>query len=131
MANKSLDSAIHDKLWLLSTELVGVGNVYDDRPMSEVAYPFIDFQTFQMGLNGTKNGTTASMSIVLNVWDTADNRKKVSEVASDLIQKLTAEREMFGYPVSLNVSASGMEVVKDTTVTPFIWRGLVRLEFII
>ena len=44
---KSLDQAIHDKLWLLSAGFVGNDNVFEYRPMTETAYPFIDFQDFQ------------------------------------------------------------------------------------
>ena len=128
---KSLDQAIHDKLWLLSANFVGKDNVFEYRPMTETAYPFIDFQDFQTNFGSTKNGLTATASVTINVWDTEDNRKNVSEICNDLIQQLLTIRDFFGYPVSLKISDTNFTITKDTTVKPYIWRGLINLEFIV
>ena len=128
---KSLDQAIHDKLWLLSANFVGKDNVFEYRPMTETAYPFIDFQDFQTNFGSTKNGLTATASVTINVWDTEDNRKNVSEICNDLIQQLLTIRDFFGYPVSLKISDTNFTITKDTTVKPYVWRGLINLEFIV
>ena len=128
---KSLDQAIHDKLWLLSAGFVGNDNVFEYRPMTETAYPFIDFQDFKTNFDGTKNGLTATASVTINIWDTEYNRKKVSEICNDLIQQLLTIRDFFGYPVTLKFSDTNFTITKDTTVKPYIWRGLINLEFIV
>ena len=128
---KSLDQAIHDKLWLLSANFVGKDNVFEYRPMTETSYPFIDFQDFQTNFDGTKNGLTATASVTINVWDTKYNRKKVSEICNDLIQQLVTMRDFYGYPVTLKFSDTNFTITKDTTVKPYIWRGLINLEFIV
>lgn len=131
MKNKTLDQAIHDKLWQLSAELVGNENVYEYRPMEDVGYPFIDFQDFQTNFNGSKNGITATNTANINVWNTQDNRKQVSEACNDLIQQLLNISDMFGYQVKLNATNSSIQIIKDTTVKPFVWRGMVSLYFLI
>lgn len=128
---KSLDQAIHDKLWSVSAEFVGNNNVFEYRPMTETAYPFIDFQDFQTNFDGTKNGLTATASVTINVWDKEENRKNVSDICNDLIRQLLTMREFYGYPVSLKMSGTNFRIIKDTTVKPYIWRGLINLEFIV
>ena len=128
---KSLDQAIHDKLWLLSAGFVGNSNVFEYRPMTETAYPFIDFQDFQTNFGNTKNGLTATASVTINVWDKEENRKNISAICNDLIQQLVTMREFFGYPVALKMNGTNFTITKDTTVKPYIWRGLINLEFLV
>ena len=128
---KSLEQAIHDKLWLLSAGFVGKDNVFEYRPMTETAYPFIDFQDFQTNFDGTKNDLTATASATINVWDTEDNRKKVSDICNELIRQLLVIRDIYGYPVTLKFSGTNFTITKDTTVKPYIWRGLINLEFLV
>ena len=128
---KSLDQAIHDKLWSVSAGFVGNKNVFEHRPMTETAYPFIDFQDFQTNFDSTKNGLTATASATINVWDTEDNRKIVSDICNDLIRQLLTTREFYGYPVAIKMSGTSFRIIKDTTVKPYIWRGLINLEFLV
>ena len=128
---KSLDQAIHDKLWSVSAGFVGNDNVFEYRPMTETAYPFIDFQDFQTNFDGTKNGLTATASATINIWDTEDSRKNVSNICNDLIQQLVTIRDFYGYPVALKMNGTNFTITKDTTVKPYIWRGLINLEFIV
>ena len=128
---KSLDQAIHDKLWSASAGFVGNNNVFEYRPMTEMAYPFIDFQDFQTNFGSTKNGLTATASATINVWDTKYNRKNVSDICNDLIRQLLTTREFYGYPVAIKMSGTSFRIIKDTTVKPYIWRGLINLEFLV
>lgn len=128
---KSLDQAIHDKLWQISAGFVGIKNVFGHRPMTETAYPFIDFQDFQTNFGSTKNGMTATASATINVWDTKNNRKNVSDICNDLIRQLLTTREFYGYPVAIKMSGTSFRIIKDTTVKPYIWRGLINLEFLV
>ena len=99
--------------------------------MTETAYPFIDFQDFQTNFGSTKNGMTATASATINVWDTEDNRKNVSDICNDLIRQLLTTREFYGYPVAIKMSGTSFKIIKDTTVKPYIWRGLINLEFLV
>lgn len=126
--SKTAEQAIHDKLWQIVSSLVG-GKVYESRPMNDVGYPFVDFGDFLASFGGTKNGTTALVSVDLNIWDTEDKRKTVSEIGESVFRQAMTLKEVFGYPVSLRVSDSYLQVIQDRTVTPPIWRCMVHLEF--
>ncbi|GAB2022419.1 hypothetical protein RyT2_14930 [Pseudolactococcus yaeyamensis] len=128
---RSLDQAIHDKLWALAAEFVGANHVFEYRPMSDTAYPFIDFQDFQTNFDGTKNGLTATASATLNVWDTEDKRKSVSDICHEFVHQLSSMRDFYGYPVSLRMGGVRIQITKDITVKPYIWRGLINLEFLV
>ena len=128
---KSLDQAIHDELWSVSAGFVGNSNVFEYRPMTETAYPFIDFQDFQTNFGSTKNGLTATASVTINVWDKEEKRKNVSNICNNLIQQLVTMREFYGYPVAIKMSGTSFRIIKDTTVKPYIWRGLINLEFLV
>ncbi|MBA4699230.1 MAG: hypothetical protein H2212_07310 [Ruminococcus sp.] len=126
--SKTAEQAIHDKLWQIVSPLVS-DKVYESRPMTEVGYPFADFGDFQAAFTGTKNGATAQINADLNIWDTEDKRKNVSEIGESVFRQAMILKEAFGYPVMLRVSDSTIQVIQDRTVTPAIWRCIVHLEF--
>lgn len=125
---KTADQAIHDVLWTMLSAMVD-GNVYENRPMNEVGYPFADFEVLQTSYTGTKHGNLSRVDVSLNIWDTEDNRKNVSDICGNMMQKAMNLHTAYGYRVSLRVSDSGLEIRQDRTVTPPIWRGMVHLVF--
>lgn len=125
---KTAEQAIHDVLWDMVSKLVD-GNVYDNRPMKEVGYPFTDFEDFQTAYTGTKNGALSSVSVNLNVWDREDNRKNVSDICGSIFELAAYLHEAYGYKVSLRINDSGIRIIQDRTVTPPIWRGMINLVF--
>lgn len=125
---KTAEQAIHDMLWNTVSKLVD-GNVYENRPMKEVGYPFADFEDFQTAYTGTKNGALSRVSANLNVWDVEDNRKHVSDICGSIFELAAYLREAYGYKVSLRISESGIRIIQDRTVTPLIWRGMINLVF--
>lgn len=126
--SKTVEQAVHDELWKRASPMVN-GKIYESRPMKEVDYPFIDFEDSATNFRGTKNGLTARVDTRINIWDTEDNRKKVSEVGSNLFQQAISIREAYGYPVTLRVNESGIQMMHDRTVTPALWRCMVDLVF--
>lgn len=125
---KTAEQAIHDILWGAVSNLVN-GKVYESRPMKEVGYPFVDFEDFQTSYTGTKSGTLSRVSAVLNVWDTEDNRKNVSNISGSVFELASHLQEAYGHKVSLRVQDSSIRIIQDRTVTPSIWRGMVNLTF--
>lgn len=125
---KTADQAIHDNLWKILSFLVD-GKVYEDRPMTEVGYPFADFEDFQTSYTGTKHGNISRVSVSLNVWETENERKHVSEICGDLMYRALSMQESYGYKVSLRVNDSDIRIVQDRTVAPPLWRGIVNLIF--
>ena len=78
--SKTAEQAIHDKLWQIVSPLVG-GAVYESRPMTDVGYPFADFEDFLSTFTGTKNGTLAQVGYPASM--------RVSDSAIRVIQDRT------------------------------------------
>lgn len=126
--SKTIEQAVHDELWKRASPMVD-GKIYEGRPMVEVGYPFIDFEDSATNFRGTKNGITARVDTRINIWDTEDNRKNVSEIGSNLFRQAISIREAYGYPVTLRVNKSGIQMMHDMTVTPALWRCMLDLVF--
>lgn len=125
---KTAEQAIHDKLWQIVSPLVG-GHVYESRPMTDVGYPFADFEDFLSSFTGTKNGAFARTAVDLNLWDAEDKRKDISQSGGSLFTQAMQLKNAFGYQLSMRVSDSTIRVIQDRTVSPPIWRCMVHLEF--
>lgn len=125
---KTAEQAIHDVLWGAISSLVD-GNVYESRPMKEVGYPFSDFEDFQTGYMGTKSGALPRVNANLNIWDTENNRKNVSDICGSIFELASYLQEAYGFKVSLRIQDSSVRIIQDKTVTPPLWRGMVNLLF--
>ena len=125
---KTAEQAVHDILWKHMSVMVG-GNVYESRPMKDVGYPFADFEDSDMSFTGTKSGALPKVSISLNVWDTEENRKNVSDICASIFHAAGMLQEAYGYKVSLRLNDSDIRIRQDRTVTPPLWRGMVTLVF--
>lgn len=125
---KTAEQAIHDILWKKLSEMVE-GNVHESRPMTDVGYPFADFEDFGTRYAGTKSGALPSVSVDINIWDTEDNRKNVSDLCGNVLNEAMTMSDAYGFKPSLRVQESGIRIIQDRTVTPPIWRGMVNLTF--
>lgn len=125
--NKTLEQAVHDALWKICKSIMS--DVYENRPMMEVVYPFTDFEEFQVKYNPTKNGTTATVSGYISQWFTDEERSKASAAGESLFRQAMKLKDAYGYPVSLRVSDSGIEMIHDKTVMPSVWRCRIALVF--
>lgn len=125
---KSADQAVHDILWKTLSPMVD-GNIYENRPMNEVGYPFVDFEEIETNFTGTKTGALLGVYVNLNIWDIESNRKNVSDICSALFVSAMSMTEAYGFKVSLRVSGSNVRIVQDRTVSPPLWRGMVNLVF--
>lgn len=125
---KTAEQAIHDTLWSIVSNLVE-GNVYEDRPMKEVNYPFVDFEDFQTNYTATKSEALSRVSANLNIWDMEDERKNVSDICGAVFEAASYLAEAYGYKVDLRVQDSNIRIKQDRTVIPPVWRGMVNLVF--
>ena len=125
---KTAEQAIHDSLWKALSAMIP-GNVYESRPMTDVGYPFADFEDFGTSYAVTKSGALPSVSVGLNIWDVEDNRKNVSDLCGNVLNEAMTMSEAYGFRPSLRVQESGIRIDQDRTVTPPVWRGKVNLTF--
>ncbi len=125
---KTAEQAIHDAIWKTLSSTVN-GKVYESRPMKEVGYPFADFEESFTGYQGTKSVNLSKVSMSLNIWDTEDNRKNVSDICGVVFKLAENLQEAYGYKVSLCVGDSSIRIIQDRTVSPSLWRGMVNIIF--
>lgn len=126
---KTADQAIHDVLWTMLSAMVD-GKIFESRPMYEVGYPFVDFEDMQTSYyTVTKHGNLSRVDVSLNIWDTEDNRKNVSDICENVIKEMAVLHTAYEKRVSLRVSSSGTEITQDRTVNPPVWRGRIHLVF--
>ena len=89
--------------------------VYESRPMTDVGYPFADFEDFGTNYMGTKSGALPNVSVVINIWDTEDNRKNVSNLCGILFQEAMIMSEAYGFRVALKIDESSTQITQDRT----------------
>lgn len=123
---KTVEQAIHDIIWKHLSEKI---DVYDSRPMTEVAYPFADFEELYTTYTGAKNGATATVTATVNIWNTEYERMEVSAACNGLLLMALQTTKAYGHMVTLRLGESSVLVQQDRTVTPPIWRGMVILTF--
>ena len=123
---KTVEQAIYDIIWKHLSDKM---DVYDSRPMKEVAYPFADFEELYTTYTGAKNGATATVTANMNIWNTEYERMKVSAACNGLLLMAMNLNDAYGHKVNLRLGESSITVSQDRTVTPPIWRGMVILTF--
>lgn len=123
---KTAEQAIHDTLWAALSEKM---KVHETRPMTEVEYPFADFEDSSTRFTDTKNCVIPKIEIIVNIWNTEWKRAEVSSVCSELFEMAMRIQDTYGISVSLLPAESSIQILQDTSVKPPLWRGIVTLVF--
>lgn len=124
---KTRDQSIFDEMFKRSLALKY--KTYDYKPMNEVGYPFVEFETTETNFNPNKSNILGTVFLKINVWGLQKKRKEVSEMATALLEEACNLKQSDGYKWALNTQSSQIRMLEDTSTNTPLKRAVIELEF--
>lgn len=109
------DQYIYDKAYATIQQL-GV-KVYPYKQMNDVGYPFIEMMNIETDRLSTKSGSLQTISLTIDIWGLASERKEVTTIKSMVLDLLIN---------NFQVKEAEIEdrVLPDTSTTDILLHGI-------
>ena len=125
MAN-SPEQDIFDAVFVIAKK--HCDKVYDVRPMDDVGYPFVDFGYTQTLNQPTKTAIKGFVTLEVNVWGLFDQRKAISDIVNGIFLDAVKMRHTKDYAVSVDIQASNIRMLEDTSTNTRLKRAVLELQ---
>lgn len=99
-------------------------------PPTGTPYPYVQMGGVQIVPRATKSHLIGAAFSILDVWGDRFNRKKVSDLATRILEQagaITTTSE--GLQILLDPNDSSIEVMIDTSTNDPLWRARISLTF--
>lgn len=124
---KSIEQSIFDMIYIQS-ESLGY-STYDYKPSNEVAYPFVELETSQRIFKPNFTNTLGDIYLNVSIWERAEKRRNLSEMTTNLYERLKAIRTSDGYFYTLNENESSVLMMSDNSTNIDLRRSKMNLCF--
>lgn len=126
MLNKQPDQQIHDELIKRSSKL-GL-KAYPFLPEDGTPYPFMVVAYTQIVPQPTKSYLIGSVSVQVDVWGKATDRKLVSDWIGKLMAEFSTIKQIGDTRWSMDLT-SPTEIIKDNSTQEMLYHGVLDLKF--
>lgn len=120
------EQAIFDTLFI---ECRKICKTYDFKPMSDVPYPFIEFEDTEVFFVPNKTDIRGSVIINLSVWGLRKKRKELTDIVNKIFDVALDLRKAGKYSIRLNTRKTTIKFIDDDSTVEPLKRAILSLEF--
>lgn len=124
---KTREQSIYDEIFKISKSL-GF-KTFDYLPPEDTQYPFIQFEDTQTVHIANKTDIKGFVTLNISIWGNRKQRKLISDMASQIYDKALQLKYTDGYFWGLNITASNIQLLDDTSTVEPLKRARLSLEF--
>lgn len=123
---KQPEQAIFDELFKVSKSK-GY-QTFLELPPTKTSYPFVVMGESYLTPQATSSYLVGEVEMVIHIWGTIKQRKKVSDCIADLIQGFGEIRYAGGYQVAIRDSR--IRTIKDNSTLETLYHGILELDYV-
>ena len=124
---KSPDQQLYDAVFTAS--LSQGYTTYPFNPPPGTTYPYVKLGAIQIVPTATKSYLIGTAHITIDIWGDKKSRKKVSEMAHNLITAISKVKQTTeGMRLHMDREAANTEVMVDNSTPEDLWRARISLR---
>ena len=120
------EQAVFDALFI---ECKKICKTYDFKPMTDVPYPFIEFEDTEVFFVPNKTDIRGSVTVNLSVWGLRKKRKVLTDIVNNIFEAALNLRKAGKYSIRLNTKRTTIKFIDDDSTVDPLKRAVLSLEF--